>query len=84
MGRNKGITLHGAAAGAFIRAQEGIKPEDDNERALRIATVVHMYMSGKAGDGSPTAIALIKLVAKEGLEAAAKKCTVEREASNAG
>jgi cell division protein FtsI/penicillin-binding protein 2 len=36
-----------------------------------------MYMSGKKGDGHKTAIALIKQVAKEGLEVAAKTCTAE-------
>ena len=71
----KSISLRGAAAGAFIRAQQGAAADTDDERALRVATVIHMYMSGKAGDGSPTAIALIKLVAKEGLAAAAKACT---------
>jgi hypothetical protein len=79
MGRSKGITLHGAAAGAFIRAQSGDKADTADEQALRIATVVHMYMSGRAGDGSQTAIALIKQVAKEGLEATAKTCTVDKK-----
>ena len=74
-GRSKGISLRGAAAGAFIRAQKGTKPENDDERALRVATVVHMRMSGKTGDDSKIAIALIKQVAEEGLEAAAKTCT---------
>ena len=44
MGRSRGITLKGAAAGAFIRAQMGLTPEGDSERALRVATLVHMHM----------------------------------------
>ena len=39
MGRSRGITLKGAAAGAFIRAQMGLTPEGDSERALRVATI---------------------------------------------
>ena len=80
MARSRGISLHGAAAGAFINAQRGQIAENDDERAMRIATLVHMYMSGKSGDDSPTAVALIKLVATDGLEAAAKVCTAKRSA----
>ena len=79
MGRSRGITLKGAAAGAFIRAQMGLTPEGDSERALRVATLVHMHM--KTGD-ERLAVALIKLVAEKGLEAAGAVCTASKDVSS--
>jgi hypothetical protein len=76
MGGRRGVTLHGGAAGAFIGAQAGHIPVDDDERALRIATIVHMNM-GRGAD-QRVAVALIKAVAKDGLEAAAKICTARK------
>jgi hypothetical protein len=72
MAKGKSITLKGAAAGAFIRAKMGRPAETDDERALRVATVVHMFM----GVNPQIAVSLIKTVAREGLEAAAQDCTV--------
>jgi hypothetical protein len=74
MGKSKTFTLKGAAAGEFIRAQSGHVPKDDDERAMRIATLVGLNMQ----TSPEAAAALIKLVAREGLEAAAKVCTADR------
>jgi len=40
MKRRGGFTLHGPAAGSYLQAQEGVLPTTDDERALRIATIV--------------------------------------------
>jgi hypothetical protein len=74
MPRKKTFTLEGEAAGEFIRAQAGQLPTDDNERALRVATLVGLNLQ----TSPETAVALIKLVAREGLEAAAKVCTAAK------
>jgi hypothetical protein len=71
----KTITLKGAAAGEYIRAQAGVTPQTDDERALRVATLVQMYMSTEP----KVAVALVKAVARDGLEAAAKICTAEKK-----
>jgi hypothetical protein len=75
------VTLRGEAAGEFIRAQTGRVPQDDDERALRIATLVHMNM---VSENTRTAIALIKAVARDGLEAAAAICTAKDKGRKAG
>ena len=74
MANGKSISLKGAAAGAFFNALAGRPAISPDEQALRIATIVSIEMS-KAGD-SRKAVALIKMVAAEGLEAAAKVCTL--------
>ena len=68
--------MHGGAAGEFIGAQAGHEPTTDEERALRIATFVHMYMS-RGGD-QRVAVALVKAVARDGLEEGAKICTARK------
>ena len=75
VGMGKTLTVYGDAAGELIRAQLGAKARDDNERALRIATIVHMNM-GRGAD-QRVAVALIKAVAKDGLERAADVCTAK-------
>lgn len=71
----KMFTLYGPAAGEWIRAQEGIKAVTDDERALRIATLVYR----NTGKGAETRVAfdLIKRVASEGLESVADLCTAK-------
>jgi hypothetical protein len=76
MARRSTFTLRGEAAGEYVRAQGGALPQDDDERAMRVATLVHVQML--TGD-EKTARALIKLAAREGLEAAAKACTAIKE-----
>jgi hypothetical protein len=66
------FTLKGAAAGAYVEAQAGIVPDTDDACALRVATLIHLEMSCARTE---TAVALLKLVAHEGLKAAAKVCT---------
>jgi hypothetical protein len=73
------ISLRGAAAGAFVDAQSGVPATTDDERALRVATLVHMNMS-RGGD-ERAAIALIKQVVRDGLDAAADTCTAKRGGS---
>jgi hypothetical protein len=63
----KSISLRGPAAGAFVRALQGAAPLDDNERALRVAAAVHMYMKLNTKDGTEKAVDIIKKVAKDGL-----------------
>jgi len=74
MAKKKTFTLRGPAAGAFVEAQQGIEAKTDDERALRIATLIHLNMQ----TSPETAIALIKCVASKGLEAAAKICTAAK------
>ena len=74
MSKRKTFTLLGEAAGEYVRAQAGSLPQTDDERAARIATVVSLY----ANSDLKTAAALIKCVAKDGLEVAAKVCTAKR------
>jgi len=74
MPRKKTFTLHGPAAGEYIRAQAGAVAKTNDECALRVATFVHLYMGGS--DPS-VAVALVKAVAEKGLEAAAKICTAQ-------
>lgn len=69
--RFKTFTFKGAAAGAYMAAQSGAPALTDDERALRVATIVHLYMQ----TDPKTAVALIKQVAKDGLAVAAKTCT---------
>jgi len=73
MAKRDGFTVYGDAAGELIRAQAGKPAKTDDERALRIAALVHMHMGRGADQG--LAIALIKAVARDGLEAAAMVCT---------
>ena len=77
----KTFTLYGPAAGEWIRAQEGVKAVTDDERALRIATLVYRNM----GKGAETRVAidLIKRVASEGLESVADLCTAKPKGSAA-
>ena len=69
------FTLWGEAAGAYCRMQEGVPPENDSERALRIATMVTVFM-GKGMDQS-VAVALILKLARDGLVAASDRCIGE-------
>jgi hypothetical protein len=71
----KGVTLYGEAVGELLRAQAGAPARGEDEQALRIATLVHMNM-GRGAD-QRAAVALIKAVAKNGLEAAAAICTAK-------
>jgi len=71
-GRGKGITLKGAAAGAY-RGADGQACDDG--QSLRVATLVHMEMSGGRTE---VAMALIRAVARDGLEATAKTCTASK------
>jgi hypothetical protein len=75
MAKGKTYTLKGAAAGAFVNAQCGTPAKDDNERALRVATLIHLNMQ----TSPESAVALVKAVAKYGLEFAAKICTADRK-----
>lgn len=70
------MTLEGPAAAELLRAQAGHIPLNDAERALRIATVVHMYMHQP--EQMRLAVALIKCVARDGLQRAAEVCTAKR------
>ena len=69
----KTFTLKGAACAAFMNAQRGVDAETDDDKAMRIATFVHLNMQVRPG----AAAGLIKLAASEGLDAAAKICTSE-------
>ncbi len=71
----KSFTVYGEAAGELLRAQSGAEARTDDERALRVATLVHMNM-GRGAD-QRVAMALIKAVANDGLDAAAKVCTAK-------
>lgn len=73
---SRGITLRGDAARAFVEGMTGVLPTTDDDRAMRIATFIHLNMS-RGGDQTK-AIALIKLVARDGLEAVANGLTDER------
>jgi hypothetical protein len=73
----KSVTLYGEAVGEFIRAQRGSPAHTEDEQALRIATLVHMNM-GRGAD-QRAAVALIKAVARDGLEAAATICTAKAQ-----
>jgi hypothetical protein len=75
VGMARAFTLYGPAAGEWIRAQNGVKAVTDDERALRIATLVHRNM-GKGAE-TQVAIDLIKRVASEGLESVADLCTAK-------
>jgi len=79
MSRGKSITLTGPAAGAFIRAQLGHRADSEDEQALRVATMVHMEMS--KGGSPAAAVALIKALAKDGLEVVAGICTAKKPAA---
>jgi hypothetical protein len=70
------FTVYGEAAGELIRAQHGAPARTDDERALRIATLVYTNM-GRGAD-QRLAVALIKAVARDGLEAAATICTARK------
>ena len=74
MPKARKFSVHGPAAGEYVCAQEGVVPQTDDERALRIATLVHVTMQTRP----ESAAALVKLVAREGLAAAAKVCTARR------
>jgi len=63
--------LKGAAAGAFVDAMMGKKAETDDQKAMRVATFIRMELDQRP----EVATALVKLVAEEGLDAAAKTCT---------
>jgi len=78
----KSMTLHGPAFVALLRAQEGLPALDDAERALRIATVVHMHMLKP--EDMRLAVAIIQCVARDGLARAADVCTVRRKAAPTG
>lgn len=71
MAKGRGVTLKGAAAGAFIAAMRGDAAETVDDKALRVATFIHMEMK----DRPQVAASLVKLVAEKGLDAAAKACT---------
>ncbi len=71
------FTVYGEAAGELICAKEGKPARTDDERALRIATFIYMNM-GRGAD-QHVAIALVKAVAKDGLEEAATICTARRQ-----
>lgn len=63
----KTVSLRGPAAGAFVRALSGAVSLDDDERALRVAAAVHMYMKLSTKEGTAKAVDIIKRVAKGGL-----------------
>lgn len=65
MARGRGITLKGAAAGAFINSMMGKEPKTDDDKHLRIATFVHMEM--KVGNEEKAKL-IIKSVAERGLD----------------
>lgn len=75
------FTLYGAAAGEWLCAQAGFRARTDDERALRIATLVHRNM-GRGADAR-FAAELIKVVARDGLEVAADLCTTKPNGSAA-
>lgn len=72
--RGKTFTLKGPAAGAYLAAQAGALAVTVDDQALRVASVIALYMQ----TDSAVAVALIKQVAKDGLEAASKTCTAAR------
>lgn len=60
MARSKGVTLKGAAAGAFIEALSGKVPATVEDHYLRVATFVHMSMA--TGDVTSAKLILQHLV----------------------
>ena len=66
MARGKSVTLKGDAANALINSLMGKQPEDDDERLLRVATLVHAAMSVL---DARRAKLIIKSVAERGLDA---------------
>lgn len=77
MARARTVSVWGPAAGALIRAKSGEPADNDDERALRVATLVHMNM-GRGADTS-VAVGLIKAVARDGLAKVAETCTAEKK-----
>jgi hypothetical protein len=63
--------LEGDAVGEYLRAQEGVVPQTDAERAMRVAAVVHVFMQTDPG----VAAELVLSVAQKGLAATAELCT---------
>lgn len=68
MSRGRGITLKGAAAGAFINAMRGKAPKTDDDKHARIATFVHMEMSTKTEAGMDKAKLIIKALCEHGID----------------
>lgn len=66
---NKGITLKGDAAGAFINAMMGKQPQTDEDKHFRIATFVHMEMASKTKAGYDKAKLIIKSLCERGIDA---------------
>ena len=70
----KTVTLKGPAAGAFMRAKMGERATTDDERALRVATMIYAEMQSGAA-GVERAKMMIALVARDGLEKVADALT---------
>lgn len=64
----RGITLKGAAAGAFINTLLGKQPKDDTDKYMRIATLVHMEMAQKNKAAESRARLIIKSLCERGLD----------------
>lgn len=65
MGRRGTVTLKGAAAGAYIEAMMGKKPEEKKDKYMRLATFIHMNMSSKQED---KAVLILKSLEENGLD----------------
>jgi hypothetical protein len=64
-GRGRGVTLKGAAAGAFINSMMGKEPKTDDDKHMRIATFVHMEM--KVGNQDKAKL-IIKSLCERGID----------------
>lgn len=65
---SRGITLRGAAAGAFVEAMMGKRPRSDDDKYMRIATFIHMGMKRNNKDGEDKARRIVECLTKEGLD----------------
>jgi hypothetical protein len=66
MGR--GITLKGAAAGAFVEAMAGRRPRTEEDKHTRIATFVHLEMKLGTRAGEERARAIVRFLAEHGVD----------------
>lgn len=65
---SRGITLKGAAAGAFVESILGKKPKTDDDKHMRIATFIHMEMKHGTKESEAKARLIVKSLVERGLD----------------
>lgn len=65
---SRGISLRGAAAGAFVEMLTGRSPKTEDDKQIRIATAIHFAMKKNTKIGEDQARAIVSVLAREGID----------------